>query len=76
MGTYKSNNNIKSFRDLKCWQAGREARLFVSDLLRTFPSDEKYALVTQMRNASQSNTANETLGPYGLSEEPLLTIHE
>lgn len=64
------SNKIQGFKDLACWKAGREVRKFVSQLVRTFPSDEKFALVTQMRNASRSITHNiaEGYGRYGFKD--------
>lgn len=51
-------SKIESFEDLKCWQEGRILRNNVKDLIKTFPSIEKYDLVSQMRRASRSVTHN------------------
>lgn len=49
---------FKSFEDLEVWKKGRELRLFVKELIRKFPSDEKYALTQQIRKSSRSITNN------------------
>lgn len=48
----------KSFKDLKVWQKARELRKDVSILIKSFPSEEKYLLISQMKRASRSITAN------------------
>lgn len=57
-------SDIKSFEDLHCWQVGRELRNDVKNLIKNFPSHEKYDLVSQMRRASRSVTHNIAEG-YG-----------
>ncbi|PSK98720.1 four helix bundle protein [Cecembia rubra] len=49
---------FKLFEDLEVWKKGRELRLFVRDLIRKFPSEEKYALTLQIRKSSRSITNN------------------
>ena len=56
--------NIRSFEDLKCWIKGRDIRLKITELIKVFPSHEKYELVSQMRRASRSVTHNIAEG-YG-----------
>ena len=56
--------NIKSFKDLDCWKMAREFKIEISQLLKSFPSHEKYDLVSQMRRSSRSITANIAEG-YG-----------
>lgn len=55
---------IKSFEDLVCWQKGRAIRMEISSLIKHFPSEEKFELVSQMRRASRSVTHNLAEG-YG-----------
>lgn len=55
---------IKSFEDLDCWKMGRQIRNEVKDLIKTYPSHEKYELISQMRRASRSVTHNISEG-YG-----------
>lgn len=57
-------SDIKSFEELNCWKAARILRNEVKDLIKTFPQDEKYGLVSQMRRASRSVTHNIAEG-YG-----------
>ncbi len=49
---------LKSFEELKCWQACRRFRLFVHDLLKRFPKEEKYLLTAQLKDSSRSTTHN------------------
>lgn len=57
-------SDIKSFEDLKCWQACTELRRYVSKLMKRFPKYEMYELVSQMRRSSRSATDNIAEG-YG-----------
>jgi four helix bundle protein len=56
--------NIRTFEDLEVWKKGREVRLFVQNVIKKFPSDEKFALVLQIRKSSRSITNNIAEG-YG-----------
>ena len=56
---------MKDFRELKCWQACRELRLFISkQIIPVLPKEEKYRLVDQLLRAARSTTANIAEG-YG-----------
>ena len=56
---------FRTFRDLDCWRAGRELRLFVArEILSVLPRDEKYRLGDQIIRAARSITANIAEG-YG-----------
>lgn len=44
---------IKSFRDLEVYQESLQLAKEVNDLLKSFPSKEKYLLVDQMKRASR-----------------------
>jgi four helix bundle protein len=60
-----SDIEIKTFEDLKCWQACRKLRLFVAkELVAELPRDEKYRLGDQILRAARSTTANISEG-YG-----------
>jgi four helix bundle protein len=61
---------IKSFEELECWKVSRELRCELSKLIKTFPSEEKFALVSQIRRASRSVTNNiaEGFGRYHYQE--------
>ena len=55
---------IKSFEDLKCWQALREVRNYTSGIIKKLPYEENKALKDQMRRSSRSITENVAEG-YG-----------
>lgn len=56
---------IRSFRDLECWQACREVWLFVArEVLPVLPRDEKYRLGDQVLRSARSITSNIAEG-YG-----------
>jgi len=57
-------SEIRSFEDLECWKKGSVLRKEISKLIKTFPSFEKFELVSQMRRASRSVTHNISEG-YG-----------
>ncbi len=49
---------MKRFRDLKVWQESVELAESIYTLTRTFPSEEKFGLVSQMRRAIVSISSN------------------
>jgi len=53
-----SDNSFKSFEELECWQACREARIFISELVRSYPKEERFSIVDNMKRASRSATQN------------------
>ena len=56
--------NIRTFEDLEVWKKGREVRLFVQNVVKKFPQEEKFALLLQIRKSSRSITNNIAEG-YG-----------
>ena len=56
--------DIISFEDLECWKVGRELRMYVSNLSKKFPKEEKYSLTDNMKRCSRSITNNIAEG-YG-----------
>ncbi|MEN8245911.1 MAG: four helix bundle protein [Thermodesulfobacteriota bacterium] len=46
------------FRDLKTYQLAFKLALEIHEVTRTFPAEEKYSLVDQMRRSSRSVAAN------------------
>jgi len=44
----------KSFRDLKVYQAAREAARVIFELSKNFPRDERYSLTDQIRRSSRA----------------------
>ena len=51
-------NSYKSFEDLQCWQACREVRIFIAELVKGYPKEEQYSLVDNMKRAARSTTQN------------------
>ncbi len=49
---------MDSFEELDCWKLGSEIRKDVSQLVKKFPSDEKYRLSDQIIRCSRSVTNN------------------
>ena len=49
---------IKNFRDLDVWKLGKEITLNIYRVTQTFPKEESYGLVQQMRRAVASIPAN------------------
>jgi four helix bundle protein len=49
---------MKSFRELRVWQAGMELVEEVYRLTRQFPQEEKYALASQIQRAAVSIPSN------------------
>lgn len=56
--------NFKSFQDLECWKRARQLKVDISQLVRTFPKEEKFDLTSQVKRSSRSVTANISEG-YG-----------
>ena len=52
------DNSFKSFEDLKCWQACRDVRIFIIKLVKSYPKEERYSLVDNMKRAARSTTQN------------------
>src|SRR5207253_1658141 len=50
--------------DLNCWKEGRLLRTSISAMVKTFPKEEKYLLVSQIIRSSRSVTSNIAEG-YG-----------
>lgn len=55
---------VRSFEDLKVWQASRAVRLLVAQFVKALPGAEKRRLADQMLRAARSATANIAEG-YG-----------
>ncbi len=45
---------MASFTDLEVWKQSRKIRMLISDLTKTFPSEEKYRLIDQIIRSSRS----------------------
>lgn len=51
-------NSYKSFEELQCWQACREVRIFITELVKRYPKEEQYSIVDNMKRAARSTTQN------------------
>ncbi len=51
-------SRIKSFTDLRVWQAGHQLVLDIYQATKEFPRDEMFGLTSQIRRASVSFTSN------------------
>ena len=56
--TRDTQGTIKTFEDLDAWKFCVQIRRDISDLVKTFPQEEKFRLADQMIRASRSVTAN------------------
>ena len=55
---------IKTFEDLEVWKVCRDLKQKIFTITETFPSEERFRLVDQLRRAAISSTANIAEG-YG-----------
>lgn len=58
----------ESYRDLRVWQRAMELVFGVYDVTRSFPKDELYGLVSQMRRAAVSVPSNIAEGKGRLTD--------
>jgi len=49
---------IHNYRDLEVWQKSMDLVVFCYDVVKQFPSDERYGLISQLRRAAVSVPAN------------------
>ena len=49
---------IKSYRDLRVYQAAMDAAMRIFEMTKTFPGEEKFSMVDQMRRCSRSVCTN------------------
>jgi len=49
---------VKNFNDLKVWQDAHELVLEIYKVTKSFPKEEQFGLISQMRRAASSITAN------------------
>ena len=50
--------SFKSFEDLDCWKVCTELRRFISNLIKKYPKEEKFAIANDMKRAARSSTHN------------------
>ena len=53
-----SRQTMHNFKELKVWKAGIEISKLIFKITRTFPSDERYGLISQMIRAGVSIPSN------------------
>lgn len=53
-----TKESFRSFEDLDCWKACTEVRRFITELVKKYPKEEKFALVDDMKRAARSTTHN------------------
>jgi four helix bundle protein len=49
---------IKSYKELRVYQAAMDAAMRIFELSKRFPAEEKYSMVDQMRRCSRSVCTN------------------
>jgi len=50
--------NIRSHRELRVWQAAMDAAMEIFEITKSFPPEERYSLIDQMRRSSRSVASN------------------
>ena len=60
---------VYSFEKLACWQHARELAVWVYSATKSFPSEEKFGLVSQMRRAAVSIASNLAEGTSRVSKK-------
>ncbi len=51
-------SNIRTYRELRVYQNAFELAMEIFEITKTYPSEEKYSMVDQMRRSSRSVCAN------------------
>lgn len=66
-----TGNKINHFTKLIAWQKNHEFFKAVYEITKTFPQDEKFGLISQLRRAASSITANiaEGYGRYHIKDK-------
>ena len=62
--------NYKGYKELECYIQARQLRMFISELVKKFPTHEKFLLTSQIIDSSRSITRNmaEGYGRYTYSD--------
>ena len=68
-------NNYKGFTELEVYKKGRKLRQLISILIKKFPKEERYELISQIKRSSRSVTAKiaEGYGRYTYTDTRHLT---
>ncbi|MDO8559605.1 MAG: four helix bundle protein [bacterium] len=54
----EGKNKIQSFTDLEAWREGHQLVLMIYEITRSYPKQETFGLVSQMRRSAVSITSN------------------
>lgn len=54
----KGKESFKSFEELECWKVCTEVKRFITELVKKYPREEKFALADDMKRAARSTTHN------------------
>jgi four helix bundle protein len=54
----REKESFRSFEELDCWKVCTEVRRYITELVKKYPQDEKFALVDDMKRAARSTTHN------------------
>lgn len=54
----EKNKKLSKFTDLIVWQKGHKLVLLIYKITKTFPSEEKFGLISQMQRSAVSITSN------------------
>lgn len=57
-GEWKMQDKINDYRDLVIWQKGLELSLNLYKVTKSFPQEERYGLISQIRKAAVSVPSN------------------
>ena len=49
---------VKTYRELDIWQKGMDLAALIYEITKTFPADEKFGLISQMRRCAVSIPSN------------------
>ena len=66
MGNGIMTSKISFFTDLKAWKKNHELVIHIYEITKSFPEDERFGLISQIRRSASSITANiaEGFGRY------------
>jgi len=54
----QESGKIKSFMDLEAWKEGHKLVLSVYEITKSFPKEETFGIISQMRRCAVSVTSN------------------
>lgn len=67
---------LKSFTELRVWQRAHELVLFIYQVTKQFPVDEKFGLTSQMRRAAVSIASNIVEGFHRYSNKVSINFYD